>query len=193
MTNQELFEKIKDNHSEKKIISCCNKLIKKCSFNSGADAENLCHLAYWLYVYGYIEEVEAVYDITQDVEFPGKGIFAVWDFLHPIWGLKVYLLKQSGNEEKAKEIIHKMEQHSMFNSTKKQEDARRNNIDFDFVCNEKKVIDAGSKADANSWRFISLIGMIGNTYTGFYPHLNAEKDRIEMKISEYLEALKSSK
>lgn len=57
MANYELFESIEARHTEKKIISLCKKLIKKCSFNSGADARNLCELAYWLYVYGYEDDV----------------------------------------------------------------------------------------------------------------------------------------
>lgn len=189
MTNQELFEKIKGNHTEKKVISVCNKLIKKCSFNSGSDAENLCHLAYWLYIYGCIEEFELVYEITKDVEFPGKGIFAVWDFLHDIWGLKIFLLKQSRDEIEAQRIIDIMEQHCMFNSTKEQEMSRRKNIDFDFVCYEDDIACADTKTEANDYRFLSLIGMIGSTYTGFYPSLNSDKEKIEKKIEEYLEIL----
>lgn len=46
MTNQELFESIQNNHKEKKIISLSKKLIKKCSFDSGSDIDNLCRLAY---------------------------------------------------------------------------------------------------------------------------------------------------
>ena len=52
MTNQELFESIQMGHKEKKVLFLSKKLVKKCSFNRGSDVENLCHLAYWLYVYG---------------------------------------------------------------------------------------------------------------------------------------------
>ncbi len=103
----------------------CKKLVKKCSFNSGADAENLCHLAYRLFVYGYIEETFAVCRYTHDIPFPGKGVYRVWDFILYIWGLEVFLLyKQEKHEEanaRAKEIdsIRAQPVDSIFNTPEK--------------------------------------------------------------------------
>ena len=73
MTNQELLESIQMGHKEKKVLSLSKKLVNKCSFNSGSDVENLCHLAYWLYVYGCEDEALKLCEITHEVEFPGKG------------------------------------------------------------------------------------------------------------------------
>lgn len=72
MTNQELFESIQMGHKEKKVLSLSKKLVKKCSFNRGSDVENLCHLAYWLYVYGCEDEALKLCEITHEVEFPGR-------------------------------------------------------------------------------------------------------------------------
>lgn len=77
-----------DTVDKKKVQSLCKKVLKKCSFNSGADIQNLCHLTYWLFVYGYVDEALSVCEITHDVEFSGKGIWAVWDFIMYMWGLK---------------------------------------------------------------------------------------------------------
>ena len=99
-TGIELFESIMNSCPQKKVASLCKKLIKKCSFNSGTDAENLCHLAYRLFVYGYIEEALAVCRYTHDVPFPGKGAFNVWTFILCLWGLEVFILK---TQEKYKE------------------------------------------------------------------------------------------
>ncbi len=194
MTNKELFEKIHDNHSEKKVVSCTKKLIKKCSFSSGTDAGNLCELAYWLYIYGYNDEVHEIYDITKEVDFPGKGSFAVWDYLFFIWGLEIYLLKQRGSQEEAQRIIDKMDkcyQNTVL--TKAQEEGRRNNVSYEMVSQERNVSAQTSKARANSWRITALFTMIGLTYTGLYPNLTKEKDKIEMKILEYLEVLREVK
>jgi hypothetical protein len=49
--SNEIFETIKETCPQKKVVSLCNKLMKKCSFKSGKDARNLCHLSYWLYLY----------------------------------------------------------------------------------------------------------------------------------------------
>ena len=40
-----------------------------------SDVENLCHLAYWLYVYGCEDEALKLCEITHEVEFPGKGVW----------------------------------------------------------------------------------------------------------------------
>ncbi len=194
MTNKELFEKIHDNHKEKKVLSCAKKLIKKCSFSSGTDAGVLCELAYWLYIYGYINEVHEIYEITKELDFPGKGSFAVWDYLFFIWGLEIYLLKLSGNEEDAKSIIDKMDEcYQNTVLTEEQEHGRRNNIDYDMVSQERNVSAQNSLSRANSWRITALFTMIGLTYTGFYPKLNSEIDKIEIKINEYIEILRKVK
>ena len=90
----ELIQSIMDTVDKKNVQSLCKKVLKKCSFNSGADIENLCRfcrLAYWLFVYGYVDEALSVCEITHDVKFPGKGIWAVWDFIMYMWGLEVHI------------------------------------------------------------------------------------------------------
>lgn len=99
MTNQELFESIQMGHKEKKVLSLSKKLVKKCSFNRGSDVENLCHLAYWLYVYGCEDEALKLCEITHEVEFPGKGVWNVWDRILLMWGLEVQIYKNRNMTE----------------------------------------------------------------------------------------------
>lgn len=193
MTNTELFEQIRENHSEKKIISLTNKLIKKCSFNSGKDAENLCHLAYWLYVYGYDDEVHKVYAITKNIAFPGKSGFRVWDFILYIWGLEVYLQKNAGNEKIAYEIINLMDIYWSSSPLSKEAEAkRRSSFTYESVCYKEKIESATTTRYANSLRFIALFRMIGYTYTNLYPNLQKDIDKIIFKTKEYVEMLKES-
>ena len=180
MSNTELFENILNNHKEKKIISFSKKLIKKCSFDSGADAQNLCRLAYWLFVYGYEDEAISICEITHEVQFPGKGKWAVWDFIMYMWGLEVHILKSRGNYEKANAIITKMDTlwlspPTLPHRTYEQELARRELFTLAYCSNADKIEQACSEVDANEWRFIALFKLIGYYSTGLFPNLNSEK------------------
>src|SRR5699024_1144330 len=95
-TGKELFESIMNSCPRKKVVSLCKKLIKKCSFNSGEDARNLCSLGYRLFIYGHIDEALAVSRYTHNVPFPGRGVFNVWTFILCLWGLEVFILKAQG-------------------------------------------------------------------------------------------------
>lgn len=193
MTNKELFERINENHSEKKIKSLTNKLIKKCSFNSGKDAENLCHLAYWLFIYGYINDVHEIYEITLNAEFPGKGYFAVWDFLFYIWGLEVYLLKDSGKVDEAEKIIDTLDKYmSSSPISQSAEIERRNRFTYEYIVTdcEKRIENCDTRSFANGYRLTALFRMIGYTYTGLFPNLLEDEERISEKINEYVSLLK---
>ena len=198
MSNQELFDSILTNHKEKKIVSLCKKLIKKCSFNSGEDIENLCRLAYWLFVYDYEDEALAVCAITHEVEFPGKGMWTVWDFIMYMWGLEVHILKQNNNKEKANEIIQQMDELWKFPRTlplkaSEHEIERRNRFTVSFCSREKEIANASSEARANAWRFVALFHIIGYGATELFPNLNKEKELIDALAEEYIQKLKVTK
>ena len=199
-TRKELFESIMNSCPKKKVVSLCKKLIKKCSFNSGADAENLCHLAYRLFVYGYIEEALAVCRYTHDVPFPGKGVFNVWDFILFIWGLEVFLLqKQERNEEanaRVKEIdhIHIQPVNAIFNTPEKCRkfaDELYQRVSYSDVLEREKIEE--SEQYANNYRFIALFDMIGYGATGLYPNLSAHWEELQQDINNYVSILSKEK
>lgn len=191
MTNQELFESIQASRTEKKIVSFCKKLIKKCTFSSGADAQNLCELAYWLYIYGYTDDVLLICEITHDIEFPGKGGFNVWDFILFIWGLEAHILKERAQIEKANDRIKKMDElWALSAKSAEQEAMRRNSITISDCAYEEKIADATSASSADRWRFLSLFGLIGYGVTGLFPCLQKEKASVEKLAEEYIERLK---
>lgn len=194
MANYELFESIEARHTEKKIISLCKKLIKKCSFNSGADARNLCELAYWLYVYGYEDDVLLVCEITHDIEFPGKGGFNVWDFILFMWGLEAHILKECAQIEKANERIKKMDEICMLSAKSAEQEALRRSRFTIFECAYKeKIANAASISSANEWRFLALFRLIGYGATGLFPCLQKEKGAVDELVKEYIERLKQIK
>lgn len=199
-TGKELFESIMNSCPKKKVMSLCKKLIKKCSFNSGTDAENLCHLAYRLFVYGYIEEALAVCRYTHDVPFPGKGGFNVWDFILFIWGLEVFLLQKEERYEEAnrrvKEIDYIHIQPVNLICETPEECRKFANELYQRFCYpdvlERKKIEE-SKQDANDYRFIALFHMIGYGATGLYPNLSAHWEELQKNINNYVSILSKEK
>lgn len=136
-----------------------------------SDIENLCHLDYWLYVYSYVDEAFLVCEITHDIEFPGKGIWAVWDFIMYMWGLEVHMCKQRNDDVKAEGIIQKMDNLWMFPPTlpyqnPEYEIERRNGFTVAICSSEKEILSASSKASADAWRFNALFKLIGYGSTG---------------------------
>ena len=194
MTNQELFESIQTTHTEKKIVSLCKKLIKKCTFNSGADAQNLCELAYWLYIYGYEYDVLLICEITHDIEFPGKGGFNVWDFILFIWGLEAHILKERAQIEKANDRIKRMDElWTLSAKSAEQEAKRRSRFTISECAYEEKIANATSVSSADRWRFLSLFRLIGYGATGLFPCLQKDKAAVDEFAKEYIEKLKQIK
>ncbi len=191
MTNQELFESIQATHTEKKIVSLSKKLIKRCTFNSGADAQNLCELAYWLYIYGYADDVLLVCEITHDIEFPGKGGFNVWDYILFIWGLEAHILKERAQIEKANDRIKRMDElWKLSSKSAEQEAMRRNRVTISECAYEEKIANDTSASSADRWRFLSLFRLIGYGVTGLFPCLQKEKVAVDELAKEYIERLK---
>lgn len=195
MSNTELFERLLTNHKEKKIQSCCKKLIKKCSFDSGADAENLCHLAFWLFVYEYEDEALLICELTHNVPFPGKGMWNVWDFIMFIWGLEVHILKKRGHEDLANRIIEKMDALWLTSlggaqRTYEQEMARRERFDLAFCSHSEEIEHSYSPSLANGYRFTALFKLVGYTATDLYPNLKSEKRQVEEIVTSYMEELR---
>ena len=195
-----LFEEIKEKCLNKKVTGLCNKLIKKLSFSSGSDAENLCHLAYWLYVLEQTESAERCIDLTHNLVFDQN--YNVWAFIHQMWGLEIRILREKGENEKAESISKTISEHHKIplQSSKetqehcdKREAARRENFTFADTSKQEKVNNAGDDRRTNDWRFIALLGLIGYTETGLYPHLSKDRKIIEQTISEYISKLRSAK
>jgi len=103
-----ILETIRESCQEKKVISLCNKLIKKNSYKSGKDCETLCHLTYWLYIYDKSELALACIQQTHKIAYFTD--FGVWTFIHSMWGLEMRILQEQGEESKASEIAHTIDE-----------------------------------------------------------------------------------
>lgn len=56
----------------KRIESLSKKVLKKMNFKSSKDLENLKDLCFWLYIYGYTNQLTQLYSILLSVSFTGN-------------------------------------------------------------------------------------------------------------------------
>ena len=106
---QEIIERIMDTVDKKKVQSCCKKILKKCSFGSVRDLDNITELATWLYIYGSYEEAIEVCEILKDVEFTGD--YSIWWRVEYCYCLKARILRGTGNLEERQELLDKINSH----------------------------------------------------------------------------------
>lgn len=197
-----IFEQIMETCSEKKVVSCCKKLSKKSKLTSGAVASTLTELAYWLYVYGHIDEALKVCEFSHiDIPKPDKVNYNVWDFVLWIWGLEAYIYRKQGDEGRCSERIEEMERvwlipNGLDDTEEKRRKANtqvRNALTYEDAIEKDKIereLADGNKSWAKETRFLALYTMIGYGVTGFYPHLDEHKDELEEMIEEYIQLLR---
>ena len=191
-----LFEEIMERQDDKKIVSLCKKLNKKCSFASGADAANLCELAYRLYVMGAKEDALKVCEFT-NIDIPAKINYNIWDFILFIWGLEAYIYNEDGRSEDKEYRVSLMKK--VWSTPKNASDTEEKAWAFmqkifarktiDSVCDIKEIEEAmaeGDKKSANATRLTALYNMIGYGITGFCPELEKNNDELNTKIREYV-------
>ena len=191
-----LFEEIMERQDDKKIVSLCKKLNKKCSFASGADSANLCELAYRLYVMGAKEDALKVCEFT-NIDIPTKINYNVWDFILFIWGLEAYIYNEDGRSEDKEYRVLLMKK--VWSTPKNASDTEEKAWAFmqkifarktiDSVCDIKEIEKAeaeGDKKSANATRLTALYNMIGYGITGFCPELEKNNDELNTKIREYV-------
>ena len=194
-----LFEEIMERYSDKKIISLCKKLNKKCSFGSGVDAAYLCELAYRLYVMGAKEDALRVCEFT-NINIPTKINYNVWDFILFIWGLEAYIYNEDGRTEDKEYRVSLMKK--VWSTPKNALDTEEKAWDFiqkifarktfEDVCDIQAIEEAeaeGDKKSANAMRLTALYNMIGYGITGFCPELEKNNDELNTKIREYIVSL----
>ena len=203
MANEQIFSSVMEKCTEKKVVSCCKKLIKKSRLTSMAAAQTLCELAYWLYVYGHIDEALEVCEFSHlDIPEPFTVNYNVWDFVLEIWGLEAYIYRKQGDEAKCGEMVERIKTVRLTPNVKELDTAEkqaafynriRENWTFDDAVSKRHIdihIQDGSKSSEMGYRFTALYKMIGYGVTGWYPQLEARKDELEQLINEYISILR---
>ena len=190
--NQQLLEEIMSDCDKKQVIRYCKKLQKKCSYKSGSDMDNLCSLAYWLYIYDEKDFALKVCKQTNDKTFFWD--FSVWYYIFSVWGLQIRILKEKNDYEKANELIQRMDHHLYYKdgSFDDTEDLRRADITYKSLMQTELLVDA-TKSEIRDLKLNALFDLIGIKDTRLYPKLNKRWEEIEEVIANYISELKLTK
>ena len=195
------FYELSLKYKEKNIVKLCKKLSKRFALTRSKDMTNLYELAFWLYIYDYKDEILNIYNLV-NIDIPEKIDFNIWTWILSIWGLQAYIYESKGETNKKDEIVANMKKVYSVPRTKEDTEestwkfytriAGRQTLESVSYANEiERAIQTENKKGEEAYRFSGLCKMISYGVTGFYPHLVENRDKLEDRIKEYIQYLRS--
>lgn len=195
------FDELSLKYKEKNIVKLCKKLSKSFALTRSKDMTNLYELAFWLYIYDYKDEILNIYNLV-NIDIPEKIDFNIWTWILSIWGLQAYIYESKGETNKKDEIVANMKR--VYSVPRTKEDTQENTWKFYLKIAGRQTLESVSYADEieraiqnenkkgeEAYRFSGLCKMISCGVTGFYPHLVENKDKLEERVKEYIQYLRS--
>ena len=180
----ERIERIMASVQKKKVQSFAKKILKKCSFRSKADLDNVIILAAWLYIYGYCEEAMEVCDLLSGIAFTGN--YDIWDRADFAACLKARILREMGIEEGREELLRRVREHRHPELYPNMVDYYRNTINVNI---ESEDSDRPGKV-TDFWRINKLIKAVKYREAGGFPIPDEE---FEKDIAELVSQLQTVK
>ncbi len=181
---QEIIEKIMSTIDKKKVQSLCKKILKKCSFKSKNDLNNVSDLATWLYIYGYYEDAIKVCDMLREIEFSGN--YDTWWHVDFCMCLKARVLRENGVIDGREELLERINEHRhpelYVNGVKWYRETLNKNIQNDDAYRPNRINDG--------WRMCKLHHAIMDREAGNHP---IPDDELETDIKEIIDLLKQVK
>ena len=180
----ELIENIRDKIDKKKVTSLCNKILKKCSFKSGKDLQNISALATWLYIYGYYDEMLKVCDLLKDMEFSGD--YDIWFNPDMAMCLKSRVLRERGETEASQVLIDKINEH-------RHPELYENLVEsyvVDMDINIAEELKNRPRSLADGWRFCKLQSAIRYREAGKFPVSDEKFDNDIEELTAILRQVK---
>lgn len=195
------FDELSLKYKEKNIVKLSKKLAKSFALTRSKDMTNLHVLAFWLYIYDYKDEILNIYNLV-NIDIPEKIDFNIWTWILSVWGLQAYIYESEGEISKKDEIVANMKK--VYSVPRTKEDTEESTWKFytriagrqtlesvSYVDKIESAIQSGNKSSETAYRFSGLSNMISYGVTGFYPHLVENRDKLEEKIKEYIQYLRS--
>ena len=195
------FDELSLKYKEKNIVKLCKKLSKSFALTRSKDMTNLYELAFWLYIYDYKDEILNIYNLV-NIDIPEKIDFNIWTWILSIWGLQAYIYETEGEINKKDEIVANMKR--VYSVPRTKEDTQENTWKFylkiagrqtlesvSYEAEIERAIQTENKKGEEAYRFSGLCKMISYDVTGFYPHLVENRDKLEERIKEYIQYLRS--
>ena len=195
------FEELSLKYKEKNIVKLSKKLAKSFALTRSKDMTNLYELAFWLYIYDYKDEILNIYNLV-NIDIPEKIDFNIWTWILSIWGLQAYIYETEGEINKKDEIVANMKR--VYSVPRTKEDTQENTWKFYLKIAGRQTLESVSyeaeierakqtenKKGEEAYRFSGLCKMISYGVTGFYPLLVENRDKLEERIKEYIQYLRS--
>ncbi len=195
------FDELSLKYKEKNIVKLSKKLAKSFALTRSKDMTNLYDLAFWLYIYDYKDEILNIYNLV-NIDIPEKIDFNIWTWILSIWGLQAYIYESKGETNKKDEIVANMKK--VYSVPRTKEDTEESTWKFYTRIAGRQTLESVSYADEieraiqnenkkgeEAYRFSGLCKMISYGVTGFYPQLVENRYKLEEKIKEYIEYLRS--
>ena len=195
------FDELSLKYKEKNIVKLSKKLAKSFALTRSKDMTNLYDLAFWLYIYDYKDEILNIYNLV-NIDIPEKIDFNIWTWILSIWGLQAYIYESEGEVSKKDEIVANMKK--VYSVPRTKEDTEESTWKFYARIAGRQTLESVSYADEieraiqnenkkgeEAYRFSGLCKMISYGVTGFYPQLVENRYKLEEKIKEYIEYLRS--
>jgi hypothetical protein len=180
----ELIERIIDTIDKKKVKSLCSKILKKCSFKSSRDLQNISALATWLYVYEYYDEMLEVCDLLKDMEFTGN--YDIWFNPDMVMCLKSRVYRERGLEEESQRLIDKINEHRHPELYVNLVDSYLKTYDINIA----EELKNRPRSLADGWRFCKLQSAIRYREAGKFP---VPDEKFEEDIRELVSILRQVK
>ena len=181
---EELIQRIIDTVDKKKVQSLCKKILKKCSFKSSRDLDNVIDLAVWLYIYEYYDYSVSVCDILTGLEFTGN--YNLWDSTDIALCLKARIMREQGITANREQLLEKVNEHRhpelYGNLIDWYRGTVNKNIGFDDQYHPNKIYPG--------WRLVKLKVAIKYKEAGGHPISDEE---FESDIKEIVNLLKQVK
>lgn len=195
------FDELSLKYKEKNIVKLSKKLAKSFALTRSKDMTNLHDLAFWLYIYDYKDEILNIYNLV-NIDIPEKIDFNIWTWILSVWGLQAYIYESEGEISKKDEIVANMKK--VYSVPRTKEDTEESTWKFytriagrqtlesvSYTDKIESAIQSGNKSSETAYRFSGLSNMISYGVTGFYPHLVENRDKLEDRIKEYIQYLRS--
>ena len=195
------FDELSLKYKEKNIVKLSKKLAKSFALTRSKDMTNLYDLAFWLYIYDYKDEILNIYNLV-NIDIPEKIDFNIWTWILSVWGLQAYIYESEGEISKKDEIVANMKK--VYSVPRTKEDTEESTWKFytriagrqtlesvSYTDKIESAIQSGNKSSETAYRFSGLSNMISYGVTGFYPHLVENRDKLEDRIKEYIQYLRS--
>lgn len=98
-----IIEELRDSTNIKLVQRDCNRILKKLSFKSERDLDNVSNLIDVLYVFDYYPEAIRVLDILAGIEFTGNEL--LWDSVVSSRAVVMKIQQELGNTKEAEKLF----------------------------------------------------------------------------------------